>query len=547
MKIAGVISSFAFALVLASAGVDVPPEPFFEGLGSHTRKISTDSPEAQKYFDQGLNFLFGFNHGAAIRAFQAAEKADPTCAMVHWGIALACGPHINSPHVSPSAAELAWKELVLAQENVSHATAVENALIEALGHRYANQQPKDRSPLDRAYADAMRRVWKTHGDDPDIGALFAEAMMDLRPWDQWTPDGQPQPGTEEILATLNAVLALDVKHPLANHLYVHAVEASPHPEWADAAADRLRELQPGLAHNVHMPSHIDIRRGRWQKAIDQNLRAIAADDHYRAVFGPPQDLLIIYAAHNQHMLAYAAMMTGQSELAVQNIRAMLEDIPLDFVKEHAAVAESFVGLPYEVLIRFGRWDDILSAPDHPAYMPLTRAIRLAARGIAFAAKGDVVGAKLEQQAYLAAVPLVPSEGTAGPDTRRAILPVVTPMLAGEILYRDGKRDEGIAKLREAVKAEDALRYSEPPDWILPARHSLGAALMQERRFAEAEQVYRDDLARLPENGWSLFGLVQSLHRQGKEEEAAATEVRFQKVWSKADVQIKSSCLCQPGI
>ena len=180
-------------------------------------------------------------------------------------------------------------------------------------------------------------------------------------------------------------------------------------------------------------------------------------------------------------------------------------------------------------------------------MPLTRAIRLAARGIAFAAKGDVVGAKLEQQAYLAAVPLVPSEGTAGPDTRRAILPVVTPMLAGEILYRDGKRDEGLAKLREAVKAEDALPYSEPPDWILPARHSLGAALMQERGFAEAEQVYRDDLARLPENGWSLFGLVQSLHRQGKEEEAAATDARFQKMWSKADVQIKSSCLCQPGI
>jgi tetratricopeptide (TPR) repeat protein len=546
MKIAGVISSFACALVLASAGADSAAEPFFEGLGSHTRRISTDSPEAQKYFDQGLNFLFGFNHGAAIRAFQAAEKADPACAMTHWGIALACGPHINSPHVSPSAAELAWKELVLAQENVSRASIVENALIEALGHRYANPQPEHRSPLDRAYADAMREVWRAHGDDPDIGALFAEAMMDLRPWDQWTSDGQPQPGTEEILATLDAVLKLDVNHPLANHLYIHAVEASPHPELADAAADRLRELQPGLAHNVHMPSHIDIRRGRWQKAIDENVRAIAADDHYRAVFGPPQDLLIIYAAHNQHMLAYAAMMTGQSELAIRHIHAMVAGIPLDFVKKHAAVAESFVGLPYEVLIRFGRWDDVLASPDHPDFMPLTRAVRFAARGIALAAKGDVVGAKLEQLAYLAAVPLVPPEEKAGPDTRQAILPIVTPMLAGEILYRDGKRDEGLAKLREAVKAEDALPYSEPPDWILPARHSLGAALMQEGRFAEAEQVYRDDLARLPENGWSLFGLAQSLHLQGKEEEAAATDARFQKIWSKADVQIKSSCLCQPG-
>src|SRR5499427_2673432 len=418
MKTAGVISSFAFALVIAAAGADSAPEPFFEGLGSHTRKISTNSSEAQKYFDQGFDFLFGFNHGAAIRAFQAAEKADPTCAMAHWGTALACGPHINSPHVSPSVAELAWNELVLAQENVSHASAVENVLIEALGHRYANPQPEDRSPLDRAYADAMRGAWKAHGDDPDVGALFAEAMMDLRPWDQWTPGGQPQPGTEEILATLDAVLKLDVNHPLANHLYIHAVEASPHPELADAAADRLRQLQPGLAHTVHMPSHIDIRRGRWQRAIDGNLRAIAADNRYRAVFGPPQDLLIIYAAHNRHMLAYAAMMTGQSELAVQHIRAMEEGIPLDFVKEHAAIAESFVGLPYEVLIRFGRWDDILAAPDHPDFMPLTRAIRFAARGIALAAKGDVLGAKLEQHAYLAAVLLVPPEQTAGPDTAR---------------------------------------------------------------------------------------------------------------------------------
>ena len=547
MKIASVISSFAFALVIASAGVDGASEPFFEGLGSHTRKISTDSPEAQKYFDQGLDFLFGFNHGAAIRAFQAAEKADPTCAMAHWGIALACGPHINFPHVSPPSAELAWKELILAQENVSHASGAENALVEALGHRYVNPQPEDRSPLDHAYADAMRGVWRTHGDDPDIGALFAEAMMDLRPWDQWTPDGQPQPGTEEILATLDAVLKLDLNHPLANHLYIHAVEASPHPELAEAAADRLRELQPGLAHNVHMPSHIDIRRGRWQKAIDANLRAIAADDHYRAVFGPPQGLLIVYAAHNQHMLAYAAMMTGQSELAIQHIHVMVEGIPLDFVKEHAAMAESFVALPYEVLIRFGRWDDVLAAPDHPDFMPLTRAMRFAARGIALATKGDVVGAKLEQQAYLAAVALVPPTETADPDTRQAMLSVVTPMLAGEILYRDGKGNQGLAKLREAVKAEDALRYSEPPDWILPARHSLGAALMQERRFAEAEQVYREDLARLPDNGWSLFGLAQSLHRQGKEEEAAATDARFQKIWSKADVQIKSSCLCQPEV
>src|ERR1700724_3154437 len=227
MKPITLLASICCGAALTSLQVHGAQEPFFEGLGSYTRTITTTSPETQKYFNQGLNFLFGFNDGAAIRAFQAAETIDPDCAMAHWGIALACGPHINFPHVPPPAAELAWKELVLAQENVAHASAVESALIQALGHRYANPQPEDRTPLDRAYADAMRAVWKAHSEDPDVGALFAEAMMDLRPWDQWTPDGHPEPGTEEILATLDAVLKIDVNHPLANHLYIHALEASP--------------------------------------------------------------------------------------------------------------------------------------------------------------------------------------------------------------------------------------------------------------------------------------------------------------------------------
>ena len=243
----------------------------------------------------------------------------------------------------------------------------------------------------------MRAVWKAHPDDPDVGALFAEAMLDLRPWDQWAPDGHPQPGTEEILATLDAVLRIDVNHPLANHLYIHAVEASPHPELADAAADRLRQLQPGLAHNVHMPSHIDIRRGRWHEAIEGNLKAIAADDHYRAITGPPQGLIIVYAAHNQHMLAYAAMMTGQSDLAIQHIRAMVAGLPEDFLKEYALLVEGFVAMPLEVLVRFGRWDEILAEPDnYPDYMPFSRAFHYAARAVARAAKGDVAGARKEQ-------------------------------------------------------------------------------------------------------------------------------------------------------
>ncbi|HMG05777.1 MAG TPA: hypothetical protein VK581_09965, partial [Chthoniobacterales bacterium] len=288
----------AIAIALSSAGILSAREPVFQGLGSYSREITTASPTAKGYFNQGLAFLHGFNHGASIRSFQEAARLDPKCAMAHWGIALASGPHINFPLVPPPAAERAWKELELARQYASKASPVEQALIEAMGHRYANPQPEDRGPLDRAYADAMREVWKTYPNDPDVGALFAEAMMDLRPWDQWTLEGQPNPGTEEILGTLDAVLQLNPQHPFANHLYIHAVEASRNPERADAAADRLRNLQPGLAHNVHMPSHIDIRRGRWQQAIDTNVKAVEADKRFRKIVGPPTGLLPVYASHN---------------------------------------------------------------------------------------------------------------------------------------------------------------------------------------------------------------------------------------------------------
>ena len=334
-------------VVLTVAGFHVlaAKEPLYDGLGSYSRKITTNSAEAQRYFDQGLGFLHGFNHRAAIRAFQQAAELDPECAMAHWGVALACGPHINSIAVPPPAAELAWKELELAQKNAGNASPVERALIGALAKRYANPQPEDRSGLDRAYADAMREVWKKYPKDPDVGALFAEAMMNLRPWDQWTPDGKPQPGTDEIIATLDAVLKLNPNHPLANHLYIHAVEASPNPERAMAAADRLRNLQPGLAHNVHMPSHIDIRTGQWLKAVDTNAKAVEADQRYRKIFGPPKGFLNVYIAHNRHMLAYAAMMTGQRDLAMKHIRAMVAEMPPDFLKENALQAEGNVAMP----------------------------------------------------------------------------------------------------------------------------------------------------------------------------------------------------------
>ena len=536
-------------LALTAAGFQVraAKEPFYDGLGSYSRKVTTNSAEAQRYFDQGFAFLHGFNHRAAIRAFQQAAEIDPECAMAHWGAALACGPHINSIAVPPPAAELAWKELGLAQKTSGNASPVEWALIGALAKRYANPQPEDRSGLDRAYADAMREVWKKYPKDADVGALFAEAMMNMRPWDQWTPDGKPQPGTDEIIATLDAVLKLNPNHPLANHLYIHAVEASPNPERAMAAADRLRTLQPGLAHNVHMPSHIDIRTGQWLKAVDTNANAVEADQRYRKIFGPSKGFLNVYIAHNRHMLAYAAMMTGQRDLAMKHIRAMVAEMPSEFLTENALQAEGNVAMPLEVMVRFGLWDDILAEPErYTDKMWFTRAFHHAARTIAYAAKGDTANARNAQSVFVERAKLVPKEDFLGNNSCEALLAVAIPMVEGEILIAEGKIDRGIEQLRAAIQKEDALKYDEPPGWLIPVRHSLGAVLMKQQRFAEAEQVYRDDLARLPENGWSLLGLAESLRKQKKNaDEIAQTQRKFEKVWAKADLTITTSCLCQP--
>jgi len=536
-------------LALTAAGVHVlaAKEPLYDGLGSYSRKVTTDSAEAQRYFDQGLGFLHGFNHRAAIRAFQQAAEIDPECAMAHWGVALACGPHINSMAVPPPAAELAWKELELAEKNAGNASPVEQALIDALAKRYANPQPEDRSGLDRGYADAMRGVWKKYPKDPDVGALFAEAMMNLRPWDQWTPDGNPQPGTDEIIATLDAVLKLNPNHPLANHLYIHAVEASPNPERAMAAADRLRNLQPGLAHNVHMPSHIDIRTGQWLKAVETNAKAVEADQRHRKIFGPAKGFLNVYIAHNRHMLAYAAMMTGQRDLAMTHIRAMVAEMPADFLKENALQAEGNVAMPLEVMVRFGLWDEILAEPEkYSDKMWFTRAFHHAARAIAYAAKGDTVNARKAQSVFVERARLVPKDDFVSNNSCEALLAVAIPMVEGEILIAEGKFDRGVEQLRAAIQKEDALKYDEPPGWLIPVRHSLGAVLMKQQRFAEAEQVYRDDLARLPENGWSLLGLAESLRKQNKNtDEVAQTQAKFKKVWAKADLTITTSCLCQP--
>ena len=533
------------AAPVASAPAE-PEVPLFEGLGDYGRTVATSSPDAQRYFNQGLMFLFAFNHDEAIRAFRRAASIDPKCGMCFWGVAVAYGPHINNPIVPPDRASAAWQALGKARALGGGISGADTGLITALAARYADPQPDDRAPLDRAYADAMRAAWQKNPDDADTGALFAEALMDLRPWDLWTPDGKAQPGTDEVIRTLEAVLAKSPNHPLALHLYVHALEMSPTPEKADLAADRLRDLTPGLGHLVHMPSHIDVRRGRWGQAMGANTRAMDADNRYNQQV-PRQGFYGLYMAHNHHMFAYAAMMIGQSKAAIDAIDTMVARMPDDWKKEYAPIADVFNAMPYEVRMRFGRWDEILAMPEPPAEMPIARVFRLYARGVAQAALGKIDAARAEQKAFNEARAKVPADAQFGNNTGPNLVAVAADVLDGEIAFRAGERDRGLDALRRGVEAEDRLRYDEPPDWILPVRHAYGAALLEAGKAAEAEKIFREDLRRLPDNGWSLFGLGRSLRLQNKAREAGDVEARFQEIWSGADVALKSSCFCQPGV
>jgi len=520
----------------------VGPVPLFEGLGSNGRKITTSSPEAQRYFDQGLSFLFAFNHAEAIRSFQKAAELDPYASMAWWGIALAHGPHINFPMMTPESSAAAWDALQRAKKEPRAVSPVESALIDALAKRYTNPAPADRAALDVAYADAMREVWKRYPTDADVGAMFAEAMMDLRPWNQWGPAGDPQPGTLEVLSTIETVMKLEPDHPLALHLYIHATEASRDPGRADAAADRLRDLQPGLGHLVHMPSHIDVRRGRWREAVTANAKAIRADGKYHAMV-PRQGFYGLYMAHNHHMLAFAAMMIGQRAEATRAIDTMTSAIPPAWVEQYAPIADGFLAMPLEVRVRFGAWDEVLAAPEPAKIFPFARAMRHYARGVAYSAKGDTTAARSEQKAFAAARAALPADSRFGNNAAPDLLAVADRVLEGEISYREGNRDAAIATLRQAVALESKLSYDEPPSWILPARHTLGAALLDSKKPRDAELVFREDLVHLPSNGWALYGLAQSLREQGKKSEAARAEAEFKKAWQGADFEITSPCAC----
>ncbi|MFN0152399.1 MAG: tetratricopeptide repeat protein [bacterium] len=535
-----------------------PLAPLYGNLGDHTRTISTESPEAQRYFDQGLTLAFSFNHDEAIRSFKQAAAHDPDCAMAWWGVALANGPHINNPVMDAAQAAAAWDAMVNARARAEHATALERELIDAVGARYAHPAPADRRALDEAFADAMRRLWRAHPDDADIGCLTAEALMDLQPWDLWTRDGAPKLATNEILSTLEAVMKLDPSHPGANHLYVHAVEASPQPERGVPPADRLRTLVPGAGHMVHMPAHIYSRVGRWADASESNVRAIEADRAYRAR-SPEQGFYRIYMAHNHHFLSWSSMMEGRSVTAIGAARDMLAGMPADFIEAFAFFADGYTTIALEALMRFGRWEEILAEPQPPAYLPIATAHRRFARAIALGALGRLDEARAEQIAFAAASAHVTDAMIVGNNSAKHVLAIADHMLAGEIFFFEGRIDESIERLREGVRLEDELKYNESPDWIQPVRHTLGAVLLEAGRPAEAAEVYRADLVKNPNNGWSLYGLAQCARARVREaqsignapgaraaeRDALYAEARFEQAWSRADVRLHATCFCVP--
>lgn len=535
--------TLATATIPDSGTASAPWRPY--DLGRHQRRVATRVPGAQAAFDQGLVWAYAFNHEAAIRAFQEVLRLDPDCAMAWWGLALVNGPHINNPAMEEAQAKAAWEALGQARKRAAGAPPVERALIEALGARYALPNPADRSALDAAYAQAMGRVAARFPKDADVAALHAEALMDTRPWDQWTRAGEPQPGTLEILAALRRALTLAPNHPLALHLTIHAYEGSPHPERAKAAADRLRRLVPDAGHLVHMPGHIYARIGDWGGAAEANERAMEADGRYRAR-QPEIGFYGIYMVHNADFLAYTALMEGRKEVALAQSRAVVTAFPLDWVVAKATFAEAFATRHWETLKRFGLWEELLAEPAPDARLPLATASWHALRGTAFAATGRGREALKEQAAFEAALPGIPESHAWGSNNARQVMQVSRAFLAGEIAFGQGRVDAAIERLQEAVRLEDALKYDEPPACVVPARHALGAVLLSAGRAKEAEAAYRADLRAYPANYWSLLGLQKALAAQGRKPEAAAAEEAFRRAQARAQVKAETSCLCVKG-
>jgi tetratricopeptide (TPR) repeat protein len=517
-----------------------PPRPvFYDSLGSYSYKVTTSSTEAQRWFDQGLRLVYAFNHAEAQKAFREAARLDPKCAMCFWGIALTEGSNYNDP----TNAERETRALTAIKQAASLAAGtrpVERALIDAVARRHSADPAAARATLDGVYADAMREVAKRFPDDLEAATFFADAMMNLRPWNLWTPDGAPQPGTEEIVVTLERVLAKNPNHPGAIHLYIHAVEASSRPNRAEGAADRLAKLMPGAGHIVHMPSHIYWRVGRYADAVATNTAAVQADLAYFKTTTPSPIYLGLYHPHNVDFIWQSASMQGRSAETLRAARELASKAPPDMIKAMPDMETAPVA-PLVALVRFGRWGEVLQHPSPPRDWLYARGVWHYARGLAFSAQGKPSEARRELGELERILKEVPGERTTAFFFRtKNLLQLAANVLAGEIAAKAGDVTTADRLLRAAVAEQDTHWFTEPPPWYFPVRQALGAVLLQGGRAAAAEAVYREDLKRNPANGWSLFGLNQSLRAQGKTAEAARAEASFRTVWSQADVTLTSS-------
>ena len=531
------------ALALATGGVAAgqsgePLAPALTGLGTIHMAVATDNARAQAFFDQGLRLLYAFNHEEARRAFREAARLDPGLAMAHWGIALTLSPNLNAP-MTPESGRTAFGAVQSARRLALRASARERALIEALAHRLAEDPAAARPPLDRAYADAMAKVAAAHPDDPDVLTLYADAAMNTMPWDYWRKDGSPKPETAVIGAMLERVIKAHPDHAGAHHYYIHLYEASDEPERAEASADRLGGLMPAAGHIVHMPAHIYIRVGRYADAAEANLRAIAADENYLSQCQAQGLYPVSYYPHNLHFLWAAATLEGRAEMAIDAARQVAAKVPHHHAGALAWTAD-FPVTPWLAYVRFGRWQQMLTEPRPPASEPYATGIWHYGRGMGFLARGQAARAEAELVALTALLDHEAFRTTLKDLPMLTNLRIATHIVRGELAALGGRHDEAIRIVSEGVAIEDELPYSEPPLWHQPTRQVLGALLLDAGRVQDAEAVYRKDLEQFRENGWSLFGLWQSLAAQQQHEEARQVLARFDRAWARADVTLTSS-------
>ena len=527
-------------LAIDPATATGPVAPALDGLGDLHHAVTTKNPQSQAFFDQGLRLTYGFNHSEAVRAFKEAARLDPNNAMAYWGWAFALGPNLNltmMPEVNGQAYAATQKAMSL-RTTVSSG---ERDYIEALAKRYADPAPEDRSALDRAFASAMRDVAAKHPADPDAATLYADALMNITPWNYWNPDGTPRENTEVIVDTLESVLRRHPDHMGALHLHIHALEVAD-PRRAEVSADRLLKLAPAAGHLVHMPSHIYMRVGRYADAYDTNVLADAADDRYVAQGNAQGFYPLFYHRHNQHFQTWAAMFQGRSSDAMKIGRKIAVGIePAMIAGPFSETLQHQMSQPLYVMVRFGGWDEILKEPQPAADYSFMNAVWHYARGMAYRYTGKTRAAKQE----LRTLRQMAESGTmkdkfVGFAPAPAVLAIATDVLAAELASAGGDHEAAIAHLDRAVRMQDGFLYDEPPDWYFPVRHYLGAELLDAGRAGEAETVYWQDLARNPANGYALFGLQKAQETQGKKAEAARTAAQFSTAWRAADVQLTSS-------